>query len=973
MDDKNHLLFGVNLMRKVLSIFLSVLLIVLLIPMSDFKICATEATSGTTGECTWTLYDTTLTITGNGAMANYNSTSNLSPWGTNITEVVIENGVTSIGTYAFYKCTALKSISIPSSLKSIGSNAFEYCKSLPGILIPEGVASIGSNAFYNCSKINEVILPDSLVSIGDDAFALCNFTGITIPQNVSSIGEGTFGYCSVLTSIEVDEKNSTYYSANNCIIEKLTNTLVVGCNSSVIPNGVTSIGEHAFSGCFAHGNFTIPDSVTRIDGWAFAGSDFTSIELPKSVENIAYGAFFLCRNLTDVYYSGNRTDKGTINIGGSNEELTAAYWHYAPCENDAHVYDYDCTKVCRNCDYVRVADTEHTFDDDCDEVCNVCGTHRIAKHVFEQIGENTAKCKICNTSKSFDFIINTDETITLSYEASKEFDFAIENTFFAKIINVSSSVISSGSYYKKVSSAKISPAFIGETKVNVIDSNGVCLTSSTLLIVEGEHQTQFAEVITPATCTDNGTGIYRCKFCDYEEQGVIYAPVHIEVVDAYTAPTCTKTGLIEGKHCSRCGEVLVAQETIPATGHTWENMTSDENENLHYECSVCHDTLTKINVKNVNIEIDKDAFKYHLTFPDIPVSYSGEELVLNEDYELIYSLGERTYQESHNTSTYIWSLGTCTITVRGINKYFGEISFDIEVGKFDMTKAHLMTTWTYEGNGSYCSSSYDMKSFEYDGTAKKQSGYRVCDDNDAISQEHFVITYKNNVHAGTATMIITGKGDYYTGTLEKDFTIYDNLQYDISSKFPDTVSNAWYSEAVAYVVGRGIMKGYAHNGRFGVADGIQRQDFLVMLANFDGVDLSQYENQHGNFSDVGAGAYYEAAVNWGKANNIVGGYMDGRFGVGDMITREQIVTFLYRYASHKGLSVLVTNSSKEITQGKYRDFYLVSDFAKDPIFWAVDRGVINGKESNTVIAPYGNAQRCEVAQIMYNIFKKNIF
>ena len=760
-----------------------------IMPAGVFSAAASEVSSGTTGEISWTLSGTVLTITGNGAMGNYNNSSNLSPWGTSVTDVVIESGVTSIGAYAFYRCTALKSISIPSSIKSIGSNAFYYCESLQGVVIPDGVTSIGSEAFYKCSKISELILPDSIVSIGKAAFSLCRFTGITIPQNVSSIGTGAFSYCSVLTSIEVDENNSTYYSANNCIIKKSTNALVVGCNSSIIPDGVTSIEDNAFSGSNSRVNITIPDSVTRIGDWAFSGSAFTSIELPKSVTYIAYGAFYLCSNLTDVYYSGNKIDKATINFGGGNEKLTSANWYYAPCENDTHVYDYDCTTTCKNCDYVRVADTEHTFDDDCDEVCNACGTHRIAKHIFEPLGENTAKCKVCNISKSFDFIFNTDETITLSYEASKEFDFVIENTSIAKIINVSSSVISSGSYYKKVSSAKISPVFIGETKANVIDSNGVLLTSSTLLIVEGEHQTQLAEVIIPATCTENGTGIYRCKFCDYDEQGVVFAPVHIEAVDAYMAPTCTETGLTEGKHCSRCNEVLVTQETISATGHTWENETSDENNNLHYECSVCHDTLVKININNVDVEVDEEAYQYHLRFPNLPVSYSGQELVLNEDYELIYTLGEKTYQQLPSRYMYIWDLGTCTITVRGINKYFGEATFNVDIRKFDMSNAHLMTTWVYEGNGSSSSSSYDMKSFEYDGTAKKQSGYRVCDDNDTISAEHYEVTYKNNVEVGTATMIITGKGDYYTGTLEKTFQIYPRAIQNIEiTKLPSKLT-----------------------------------------------------------------------------------------------------------------------------------------------------------------------------------------
>ncbi len=403
-------------------------------------------------------------------------------------------------------------------------------------------------------------------------------------------------------------------------------------------------------------------------------------------------------------------------------------------------------------------------------------------------GENLT-FEVTNLSLVYDYKLTTDETITLEYKAKKDFDFVLSDESVAKITNISTSTISWGSSLQVASAATIKPLKPGYVVVRTVDKTGFVLSKALLLIEEGNHQLQLAEVITPATCTDNGTGTYRCKFCDYEEQGVIYAPVHVEVIDAYKAPTCTETGLTEGKHCSRCNEVLVAQETISATGHTWENETPDENENLHYECSVCHDTITIININNVSVEIDKNAFQYHLTFPDIPVSYSGEELVLNEDYELIYSLGERTYQESNSTSTCIWALGTCTITVRGINKYFGEMSFDVDVGKFDMSKAYLMTTWTYEGNGSYGSSSYDMKSFEYDGTAKKQSGYRVCDDNDTISAEHYEVTYKNNVEVGTATMIITGKGDYYTGTLEKTFQIYPRAIRDVEiTKLPNKLT-----------------------------------------------------------------------------------------------------------------------------------------------------------------------------------------
>ena len=207
-------------MKKVLSVILAIVLICSILPFGTFRVAASPVTTGTTGECTWTLDGTVLAISGKGAMGNYNY-NNRSPWGSAVTEVIIENGVTSIGDYAFYNCSALKSISLPTGLKSIGKEAFWNCDSLTGIAIPDSVTSIGSEAFSWCSKLSEVKLPDSLISISKSAFLLCNITSITIPQNVSFIGAGAFGYCTLLTSITVDENNTTYYSTNNCIIKNL--------------------------------------------------------------------------------------------------------------------------------------------------------------------------------------------------------------------------------------------------------------------------------------------------------------------------------------------------------------------------------------------------------------------------------------------------------------------------------------------------------------------------------------------------------------------------------------------------------------------------------------------------------------------------------------------------------------------------------------------------------------------------------
>ena len=192
-----------------------------------------------------------------------------------------------------------------------------------------------------------------------------------------------------------------------------------------------------------------------------------------------------------------------------------------------------------------------------------------------------------------------------------------------------------------------------------------------------------------------------------------------------------------------------------------------------------------------------------------------------------------------------------------------------------------------------------------------------------------------------------------------------------SKLFPDVSAGLWYSDAAAYVLGLGVMSGYGGTGYFGVEDNIQRQDFLVMLARFDGTDLTQYGDEKSNFSDVPEGSYYEAAVNWGAENEIVSGYQNGKFGTGDKITREQLVKFLYNYATYKGLDTDYKASTKTNTKRNYADYSQISSWALDSVLWAIENNIIKGK-TDTKIVPGGNALRCEVAQIMYNNYLNSI-
>ena len=319
----------------------------------------------------WYLIDGTLTICGFHSMSNYSET-NKAPWtGLNVTKIVVEKYISTIGNYAFAGLSDVTEITLPNTVYEIGDYAFKNCAGLKSIEIPNSLelGIISTGMFYGCTSLETIKLPDNIREIENYAFANCkSLCSFTVPKDVTQISEGTFLNCESLSSITLGDE-----------ITSIGNSAFTGCNLTEIqlPSGIESIGEDAFAG----NKFTeiiIPSGVSKLGAGAFAGCELLqsisveennnnfsasngvlydkagttlllcpggkegSYTLPRRTTKIAESAFKDCKKITELILPSGLTTIGGKAFSGmnlTNIEIPAELERLSP---DAFAY---CSKL----------------------------------------------------------------------------------------------------------------------------------------------------------------------------------------------------------------------------------------------------------------------------------------------------------------------------------------------------------------------------------------------------------------------------------------------------------------------------------------------------------------------------------------------------------------------------------------------------------------------------------------------------
>ncbi|MGN0448279.1 MAG: leucine-rich repeat domain-containing protein [Acutalibacteraceae bacterium] len=470
--------------------------------------------------------------------------------GTMIESINIPDGITTIANYTFYQCTNLKSVSLSDSVTSIGAVAFSGCENLYDIAIPSGVTSIGGGAFSGCKSIEKIEIPDGVESLVNGVFTNCTgLKELSIPVSVKLERSNSYSYypfkgCSNIEKIIFTKGNGTMYlycSYSDFPTYISRNTL----KEVIFEDGVKNIQSYTCFNCTAIEKVTIPDSVTEIGDYAFYNcTSLNELTIPNKDCTIFDSSSTVYSKTTIKAACGSKAYNYAVKYKRSfvSTEHTTSDW-FADFLSDGETMT---TNIYRQCIY-------------CGEVLDL--TTHITKG---WIVDSAATC-------TQDGIKHLE-----CLDCQRRIDTAIPALGHTPVTD---------------------PAVDATCTETGLTEGSHCSVCGEVLTVQEEipakGHTYGEYVLTTApTCTKTGVETQTCSVCGDEQTRPVPALGHKEVTDPSVAPTCSEKGLTDGSHCSVCGEVLTAQEEIPALGHT--------DTNADGKCDNCGETMEAVKTCSCN-------------------------------------------------------------------------------------------------------------------------------------------------------------------------------------------------------------------------------------------------------------------------------------------------------------------------------------------------------------------------------------
>lgn len=562
-----------------------------------------------------------LIVSGSGAMDDY--TSDSVPWQshlTNIRTVTVNSGITHVGASAFANATSLTKVTLADSVKTIGESAFSRCSKLSNLNLGIGIQSIGNYAFMS-TAISSLSFPNSLVSVGRYSFYMCqNLKALTFGSSMKTIGYTCFANCTALQTVDLGSSVTTLEQSafNNC--SKLTKI--------IIPASVTTVGTYAFSQCAALQYVEFQGDAPVINSGAFTNvtcnvyytsskSGWTSSIMSNYAGTLTWGAISK-RGKLGAYAEWILDTNGNLLICGSSSMPSYSATSNAPW--------YDSRSSIKKVTIRGVTSVGSYAFKDCSKITEVAlstSTSSIGTYAFVgcigldivnfegnsvSFGANCFSGVVCEmwypSAKSWSSSVRKDYGGTLTWRAitasgycGKDARWALDNTGTLLVVGsgamtsyssstspwnsngssikeviIGNRITSVGTYafynYPSIKSITIgekvatisSAAFSKCTGVNTITflGNAPSISSNSFNSITAIAYYPIGDTSwTSAKRQNYGGTLTWQSFCKK----------HNETVSPAVEPTCTTSGLTQGKYCIVCNEVFVEQEILPAYGH----------------------------------------------------------------------------------------------------------------------------------------------------------------------------------------------------------------------------------------------------------------------------------------------------------------------------------------------------------------------------------------------------------------------